>query len=118
MANNHSCPPECRVRLTALEAHKIECEQDRRETYKHWEEEVKALTTKRTFFWLIGWMVFVLVASFGLLYSQGASVQSALHSVEKKQVAVQVTLADLVKHHDSGNNAAVSSSRKSDSKQE
>lgn len=117
MANNHSCPPECRVRLTALEAHKIECEQDRRETYKHWEGEAKRMIQQRTFFWLIGILVVVLIATFGTLYSQGNSLEKVLHEVEKKQVAVQTTLADLVVHH-KHSNASIFAPRKSDSKQE
>ena len=90
-----TCPPECRVRLKALEAHKAECERDRRETYKHWEEEIKKMTPQRIFFWLIGVLVVVLCASFGALYTQGAKVQDKIGGVHARITDVQESVHEV-----------------------
>ena len=92
-----TCPDVCQQRLKTLEDHKNECSKDRRDTYKHWEEEVKRMIPQRTFFWLIGVFVLVLVATFGVLYSQGSSTLEMLHGVQLEVVKAQTQLETMDK---------------------
>lgn len=92
------CPKACDVRVSALEAWKAACIQDNKDTYKHWEEEVRKLTPQKTFFWLIGLLVIVLMGTFGVLYGQGNAVRTKLDMVREDQVVVQTTLKGLVRH--------------------
>ena len=75
---------------------------------------MRRLTPQRTFFWLIGILTIVLIATFGALYTQGNTLQATLHVVEMKQVAVQTTLKNLVRQHDNESNASVHKSREND----
>ncbi|MHA2066337.1 MAG: hypothetical protein ACXABY_18355 [Candidatus Thorarchaeota archaeon] len=83
------CPVECRVRLKALEKHKDECSQDRKDTYKHWEEEVKKMVAQKTFFWMLGVLIVVLMATFGALYTQGSSTMNKIGTVHQRITGVQ-----------------------------
>lgn len=111
MGENHRCPPECKVRLRSLESHKDECVQDRKDTYKHWEEEIKKMIPQKTFFWLIGVLVLVLIAAFSVLYGQGSATNAKLNKVREEQIVVQTTLKSLAAHveRDSSRSSADSS---------
>lgn len=92
-----TCPDVCQQRLKTLEAHKDECVKDRRDTYKHWEAEVKKLTPQRTFFWLVGIAVLVLLATFGALYNQGNAIGDKLGVVHQRMTQIKDNVHDVEK---------------------
>ena len=84
-----NCPDACRIRLDHLE------NGQKGHTHEGLWEELRMKVNQRTFFWMMGVAVVILLATFGAIYRQGGMT---LEKVQAAQVT-QATIQSELKNH-------------------